>query len=121
MRRASDGWYYWTALLIKGPDRTQPVAKKPGASLSARSSGRRTAKIIWSGHDVKLSVLTAGRRDFRLQMRVGSGAWHKVTKWTTAKSKKFSLKAGRTYRFRVRTRDKAGNKSSWSAALVVKP
>jgi uncharacterized protein YkwD len=121
MAKASNGWYYWTANFIQGPDRTAPTRKMTGTSLGSVSSGYRTAKITWTGHDVKLSVLTSGLRDFRLQKRIGSGSWKTVTSWTTATAKKFSLKSGKTYRFRVKARDKAGNRSSWSAAIVVKP
>jgi len=31
------------------------------------------------------------------------------------------LSVGKTYRFRVRARDKNGNRSTWSVALTVKP
>lgn len=121
MARASDGWYYWTAILIKGPDRTPPRASMTGAKLGTVSSGKRSATLTWTGADVKLSVLTSGLRDFRLQRRVGTGDWVTVTDWTTATSRSFSLSVDKTYGFRVRARDWKGNRSTWSAALIVSP
>jgi uncharacterized protein YkwD len=121
MARASDGWYYWTALLIKGPDRTPPTASMTGAKLGTVASGRRSATISWTGADVRLSVLTAGLRDFRLQKRRGSGDWVFVGLWTTSTSRSLSLPVGSTFQFRVRARDKNGNKSAWSAPLTVNP
>ncbi len=119
LARASDGWFYWTGLLIKGPDRTPPVAKPSGARVGSVISGKRSVTVSWTGQDVRLSVLTAGLRDFRLQRKVGSNSWVTVTDWTTATSRQFSLTVGKTYRFRVKGRDWAGNRSTWSAALTV--
>jgi uncharacterized protein YkwD len=121
MARAKDGWYYWTALLLKGPDRTRPVAEMVAARKGSISGGKRPVAVSWKGHDVKLSVLTAGLRDFKLQRKVGSGSWVTVVNWTTRTSRSFDLTVGRTYRFRVKSRDWAGNKSRLSAALTVKP
>ncbi|MDP8904723.1 MAG: CAP domain-containing protein [Chloroflexota bacterium] len=119
--RSADGWYYWTALLLKGPDRTPPVGKMDGAKLGSISDGKRSVTVSWSGYDIQLSVLTAGLRDFKLQRKVGSGLWKTVGDWTTATSRSLTLYVGKTYRFRVRARDNKGNLSWWSAALTVKP
>jgi len=121
MARASDGWYYWTAILLKGPDRTAPTARMTGAKVRKLSGGGRSVAVTWTGADVKLSVNTAGLRDFRLQRKVGSGDWRAVTDWTKDTSRSFSVQAGKTYRFRVRARDWNGNRSSWSTPLTVNP
>jgi uncharacterized protein YkwD len=121
MRRAKDGWRYWTAILIKGPDRTPPKASMVGAKLGTRSGSKRSVTVSWTGRDVRLSVLTSGLRDFRLQRKVGSNSWRTVTDWTTATSRTFTLTVGKTYRFRIRARDKAGNRSTWSAHITVRP
>jgi uncharacterized protein YkwD len=119
MARDANGWYYWTALLLKGPDRTPPMARLTGSQLGQIIDGRRHVTVSWSGQDVPLSVLTAGVRDFKLQKRRASGLWVSVTDWTTSTSRTLNLRVGRTYSFRVRARDAAGNKSPWSQILTV--
>jgi uncharacterized protein YkwD len=119
MARASDGWYYWTAILLKGADRTAPTARMTSAKVRNLSGGGRSVALTWTGADVQLSVNTAGLRDFRVQRKVGSGNWVAVTDWTKDTSRSFSVQAGKTYRFRVRARDWNGNRSVWSAALTV--
>lgn len=121
MARDSNGWYYWTALLLRGPDRTPPVAAMAPSGLDADTSGLRDSTVAWSGADVPLSILTAGLKDFRLQMRVGSRNWVAATDWTTATAKSFKLETGKKYSFRIKARDKNGNKGAWSAPLTVYP
>ena len=72
MARAANGHHFWTALMIKGPDRTPPVAKMTGAKLGTPSGGRRSVTVSWTGHDVPLSVLTAGL----LAAGHARAAWH---------------------------------------------
>jgi len=117
----ANGWYYWTALLLRGPDRTAPTASTTGAHVTGATRTTRHVTVSWTGADVQLSALTAGVRDFRVQRRTGSGAWADVAIWTTATSKGFSLDPSRTYGFRVRSRDANGNKSAWSPTLTVAP
>lgn len=119
--RASDGWYYWTGVLIRGPDRTSPTASMTGASLTPAAGGSQRLTLSWRGADVPLSVLTAGLRDFKLQRRVNSGSWRTVGDWTTATSRTLDVTRGKTYRFRVRARDWNGNRSTWTPALTVRP
>jgi uncharacterized protein YkwD len=121
MARDSDGWYYWTALLLKGPDRTPPTAAMTSVTPGSVTDGRRRVTVHWTGADVQLSVLTSGLRDFKLQRRKGSGRWVTVTRWTTATGKTFRLRVGKTYKFRIRARDNKGNKSTWSVPLRVTP
>jgi uncharacterized protein YkwD len=116
-----DGRYIWTGLLIKRPDLTPPKASIVSTKLTKASGGKRTVKVTWTGRDVKLSVLTSGLRDYRLQMKVGKKSWQTVTPWSTYTYGRLSLDVGKTYKFRVRARDNAGNRSSWSAAVTVKP
>jgi hypothetical protein len=117
--RDANGWYYWTALLLKGPDRTPPTASLTGSQLGDTVGGRRRVTVSWSGQDVQLSVLTAGVSAFKLQKRVGSGLWVSVTDWTRSTVRSMDLRVGRTYSFRVRARDAAGNRSVWSKVLRV--
>ncbi len=90
-----------------------------GSQLGGMVDGKRQVNVSWTGQDVSLSVLTAGLRDFKLQKRVGTGRWVRVTKWTTATGRSLQLRIGRTYSFRVRARDAAGNRSDWSVILRV--
>ena len=119
--KARSGWWYWTAVLFVGPDRTAPVASMDNVSARRTAGGGSSVTVSWSGHDVQLFSQTSGLRDFKLERRVGSGDWKSVTSWTTATSKTFDLNSGRSYSFRVRARDDAGNRSSWSRALTVNP
>src|SRR5688500_10154613 len=91
---AQDGWYYWSALLLKGPDRTAPTVSMPNAQLGSVGGGTRSVTLSWAGADVPLSVLTAGLRDFRVQRRVGSGDWVRIGDWTTATGRTYSLTVG---------------------------
>jgi uncharacterized protein YkwD len=119
MARANNGWYFWTAVLFVGPDRTPPKAHMSDARRAAGGDG--TVDVSWTGNDVQLFAFTSGLRDFRLQRRVGKRDWVAVSDWTTATSDSFHLDQGRTYSFRVRARDERGNKSSWSAPISITP
>lgn len=120
----------WTAIFMKGPDRTGGWAKMGTAtlgltSLKTLSTGgtvsTRSVTFNWTGGDIKLSVLTSGFRDFQLQKRINSGSWQTLTSSTTAKSRTITLTRGNTYYFRARARDRNGNWGTWSAALQVRP
>ena len=119
--RARNGWYFWTAILFVGPDRTAPRASMDDVSARRAAGGNATVTVSWTGNDVQLYSFTAGLRDFKLQRRVGSGDWSTVTDWTTSTSKSFELDQGRNYSFRVMARDERGNKSSWSAPISITP
>ena len=121
LARANNGWYFWTALMFVGPDRTPPKAKMSDANARRATGGNATVSVSWTGNDVQLFSFTSGLRDFKLQRRVGSGSWSTVTDWTTATSKSFELASGRRYSFRVKARDENGNRSAWSASISITP
>lgn len=108
---------YWSAVVIKGPDRTPPVAaiKRPTVSSTVRY-GRRAVAASWRATDPPLAVLTAGVGAYQLQWRQVGGRWQ-TRSWTTSRSLRLSLRIGRTYEFRVRARDRAGNVSRWTGAV----
>lgn len=106
----------WTAVYLKGPDRTGARATAKAPSISASStSARRRVSVSWSGADVRLQVLTSGLYTYRLQRRTDGGPWVTVKSSTTRTSFSFDLPRYHTYQFRVQARDRAGNWGFWSA------
>ncbi len=117
---APDGKRIWTAVFMKGPDRTGASAS---ADLPVRTSflpaGSVAIRLTWRGHDVPLQVLTAGLRDFQVERRTDSGAWVLVKSSTTATSMTATFRRGHRYEFRVRARDRAGNAGSWTKPVGI--
>jgi uncharacterized protein YkwD len=114
----STGKKYWTAVFIKGPDRTPAVASS-SRTLSAWATSRtRTATVSWAGYDPKLQVLTAGLRSFAVQVRTDGGSWRSVFASTTGRSWSFRAWRGHRYEVRVSALDRAGNRGTWVAQVV---
>jgi uncharacterized protein YkwD len=120
------GKKYWTAVFIKGPDRTggwvaiaplTQAALQP-AAVSIASATSRIASLSWRGGDIRLVVLTAGFRNYQLQRRIDGGTWTWWTTWTTSTSGAFRAYSGHTYAVRVRACDRAGNCGSWARVTV---
>jgi uncharacterized protein YkwD len=114
-----DGRKLWTAVTIKGPDRTGAWSKMTGL---VRSSGGTTSSVplsvSWSGGDTRLQVLTAGFAYYQVQRRIDGGAW--ATIWSTTYSRVTRwYTRGHRYEFRVRGVDRRGNAGPWSAALAI--
>jgi uncharacterized protein YkwD len=120
---ASTGKKLWTAVYIKGPDRTGALATASAPSIAAgTTTGTKKVSVSWTGADVKLQVLTSGFYAYRVERRADGGAWTTVWSLTTNRSMTLNLAAGHTYEFRVSARDKAGNWGAWSivkAALAL--
>jgi len=115
---ASNGKKLWTAVYIKGPDRTGATATAKAPTIAAgTTAGTKKVWVSWTGADVKLQVLTSGFYAYRVERRTDGGAWATVWSMTTNKSMTLNLAAGHTYEFRVSARDKAGN---WGAPSTVK-
>jgi uncharacterized protein YkwD len=109
----------WTAVFIKGPDRTAARASAYTPRVTSGSTAStRTVKIAWTGYDPRLQVLTAGLSSFAIQRRVGSGAWTTVLSSTTLRYKYFKLYVGHRYEFRISARDRAGNRGAWVTKVV---
>jgi uncharacterized protein YkwD len=112
---ASTGRKIFTAVYIKGPDRTgaRSTTQEPivGASVVA---GTRRVSVSWTGADVKLQVLTSGFNSWKVQRRTDGGAWTTVWASTTRASMTLDLADGHTYEFRTAARDNAGNWGAWS-------
>ncbi len=107
----------WTAVLIKGPDRTGAWARMHSPSKLSNGS----FKFSWYGADVLLSSLTSGRRDYTVQRRVDSKTWSTVASNTTSTYRTEWLTKGHLYEYQVRLRDKAGNAGPWSPAVGIRP
>jgi uncharacterized protein YkwD len=115
----SSGNKYWTAVYLKGPDRTgaKAVARTPTVTAGSTSS-RRKVTVSWSGADVRLQVLTSGLYTYWIQRQTDTNWWVTVSSNTTRTSKAFDLARHHTYHFRIRARDKAGNWGNWSTVGV---
>ena len=114
--QASNGRFYWTAIAIKGPDRTGAVGRMRDAARATGSAvdGRLPVRITWAGADVRLQVLTAGLRNFDVQLRRDGGSWSNIWLGTTSTSQLRYFAPGHVYEFRVRARDNRGNVGGWS-------
>jgi hypothetical protein len=111
----------WTALFIKGPDRTGAWSKvgAPTRGTSA-SGGRFQVTVRWRGGDVQLAALTAGLASFQAQRRTDGGSWRTVYLATTRTSWSGYLVRGHHEQFRVRARDRAGNYGPWTAPVGIR-
>ena len=118
----SNGKKIWTAVYLRGPDRTgaRATTAKPTIADGATGASKRVT-VSWSGADVKLQVLTSGFHSFQVQRRVDGGPWTMVWVGTTVKSMTLDLAASHTYEFRVAARDTAGNWGAWSVAKATLP
>jgi hypothetical protein len=109
----------WTAVYLKGPDRTAAVATPYTPKVvAAPTTSVRTVKFVWNGYDPRLQVLTAGLRSYTVQFRVDGGDWRTSLSGTTVRSKSFNLAVGHRYEFRFAARDNAGNVGAWKTKVV---
>jgi len=112
------GRIYWTAVFLKGPDRTGAWAKNTDQRTSRYDATRSRVTFSWAGDDRRLQVLTSGFRYFQVQRRrTDQTTWHDYG-ITTATSKTVIWHRGHSYEFRVRARDRAGNWGGWNVAVV---
>lgn len=100
-------------------DRTAPVTTKPRAQL------RTGARLAWATVPVRIALgasdAGSGVVSYDVARSVDGGAWATVASATTATSLDTTLASGHTYRFRVRSRDVAGNVSAWVEGSLLKP
>lgn len=103
---------YWTGVYLKGPDRTTPWAKLGTISRQSAGGNLVAVTIRYTGGDRRLQVLTSGFRYFQIQRRVPGGEWRSFTLRT---STSITVRWGNNSvrEVRVRSRDRAGNWSSW--------
>jgi uncharacterized protein YkwD len=116
---ASNGRNYWTAVFMKGPDRTGAKASVGSAKITTGpTSSTRRARISWTGADVRLQVLTAGFHYFTIERSVDGGAWSRVWSATTLTAGTFTVAVGHVTTFRLSGVDKKGNRGTWVSRVV---
>jgi uncharacterized protein YkwD len=114
---SASGNRFYAGVFMKLPDRTPGWAKAGRVSVSVVDAARSKVTVRWTGGDTRLQVLTAGLRDFEVQRRIAGGTWQSAG-ITTHTSLSVTMARGRSYEFRVRSRDRAGNRSPWSSVSV---
>jgi uncharacterized protein YkwD len=108
---------YYAGVLLKRPDRTPPWAKAGRTSVRVVDRTHTRVTVRWTGGDPQLQVLTAGIRDYEVQRRPAGGAWRSLgVRSGTSLSE--TLTRARTYDYRIRARDRAGNRSPWELVTV---
>lgn len=111
------GRRYYAGVLVKRTDRTAAWAKPGTTSQKVVDATRAQVTVRWTGGDLRLQVLTAGLRDYEVQRRVVGGTWRSLGYRTTTSATE-TLPRARTYEYRVRARDKVGNRSAWVLITV---
>ena len=114
----STGKKMWTAVFMKGPDRTGAYVNLAAPTTSSGTTATtRKVNLAWSGADVRLQVLTAGLHHYILQRKFDDGAWMNVT-GTTGRSLVVLASKGHRHEFRIAAYDRAGNRGAWSTQVV---
>lgn len=108
---------YYAGVLLKSPDKTGGWTKAGSASVQVLDAMTARVTVRWTGSDTRLQVLTAGLRDFEVQRRVTGGTWRSLG-FRTGTSVSESLPRTRTYDYRIRARDRAGNRGAWALVFV---
>ncbi len=108
---------YYAGVLLKRTDRTAAWAKASTTSSRVIDATRVRVTVRWTGGDPRLQVLTAGLRDYEVQRRVVGGAWRSLG-FRTGTSVTETLPRARTYEYRIRARDRAGNRGPWVLVTV---
>jgi uncharacterized protein YkwD len=117
--QASTGKKFWTAVFMKGPDRTgaRATVGKPSVALGTTATQRKV-RVTWSGADVRLQVLTAGLRSFIVQRHMDDAPWSTVWASTTLRGASFNASLGHRFEYRVAAIDNKGNRGAWVTTVV---
>lgn len=113
----TSGNRYYAGVILKRTDRTAPWTKAGTTSRRIIDAARAQVTVRWTGGDPRLQVLTAGLRDYEVHRRVVGGAWRSLG-FRTGTSVTETLPRARTYEYRIRARDRAGNRGLWSLVTV---
>jgi len=113
----------WVKFRDGAANESMPIAativldtKNPTTSLKTPRRLSSTAKAIkikvkWAATDASPS---SGVASYDVQYRLGRGQWKNWKTGTSKKSAYFKGRTGKTYWFRARSRDAAGNEGAWS-------
>jgi uncharacterized protein YkwD len=113
------GMKIWTAVYLRGPDRTPARATVYSPKVVAGPTATtRYAKLSWTGYDVRLQVYTSGLRSYSVQRRIDGGLWANVLVGTTLHSTTVKMYLGHLYEFRFVARDRAGNHGNWVTKVI---
>jgi hypothetical protein len=118
--RGGQAWAPVTVVVAEATsDTTAPTVGSLARSLPAQAIGASSVKVAlsWKGTDVGTGVAS-----YRLERRIGSGAWTKVTLPTpTTRSTTATLTIDTAYTYRVRATDVAGNVGAWATFPTLNP
>jgi uncharacterized protein YkwD len=111
----ANGRRYWTAVFLRGPDRTGAWVRPATPRIAAATVPGQAHQVTfsWTGGDVRLAALTAGLHSYQVQRRIDGGTWQLVRSGTTARTYALTVAHDRTVELRVRARDRAGNYGAW--------
>jgi uncharacterized protein YkwD len=108
---------YYAGVLLRRTDRTAAWSKIGSTSQRIVDATHTSVTVRWTGGDPRLQVLTAGLRDYEVQRRVVGGSWRELGYRTTT-SVTETVPRARTYEYRIRARDRVGNRGEWSLITV---
>ena len=108
---------YYAGVLVKRTDRTAAWARVGTTSRQVVDARRVKVTVRWTGGDPLLQVLTAGVRDYEVERRVVGGAWRPLG-FRVSTSLTETLPRARTYEYRIRACDRAGNRGPWTMVTV---
>jgi hypothetical protein len=118
--RGGQAWAPVTVLVAAATsDTTAPTVGSLARSLPAQAIATSSVKVAlsWKGTDAGTGVAS-----YRVERRIGSGSWTKVTLPTpTTRSITATLTLDTAYSFRVRATDGAGNVGAWASFPVLNP
>jgi len=99
-------------------DRTDPTVSSSGTAVirTTATSGTVPVRVGWSASDK-----TSGVASSDVQVSVNGTSYKAVTSGTTATGIGQRLATGDSFKYRIRTRDKAGNLSGWAYDRTLKP
>ena len=112
------------AIVVADPPPDPPDDVAPAITATSRALVQQAApgriidvQLTWAASDAGSGIAA-----YRLQERIGDGAWQNVPLATaSARSATRPLTIGTTYRHRVRAIDHAGNASAWTSLAPITP